>query len=675
MTIKKRIKQIIKEFIPSSVISTVKCIKTLRKIHHTNSKDAFLRGKVVLSSSKEDRRDDYVRQMRKVFSKIKIDSYCPYIYPYDAWVYREIPSGFKLICSLTVDFDKVLNTDIRTLKNKLNLCKDEGFARRHIALIDSIEYLNERICKELNTQKGSRSQELMKFFPEMLYRKPQSLDEAIQKLLFFDALFWQANHWHIGLGRLDLILEEYYQHDITKGIISKDQAIEMLVNLIRTLGRDTKTKSKTLLGDTGQYILLGGIQKDGTTFNGALTELFLDIFEEYHHTDPKLILRINEDTSDSVWQKAVKCVMNGNGSPLFMNEKPIIENMIAFGYKSEDVYQLGTSACWEPLIIGKSFDQNNTLPPIIALKPLTNAITKGTNIDNFDDFISLYKKCLSEYIPTLIKDTSYDCSPLFTLFFDSCIEREKDLVESGADYAFHGIQVLSFPNTINALLNIKQYVFERKVISMKECLNIIKQDYNGFDDYKQLFSSGDLKYGSTNEQVVSLSNDLMQFIGDVVALHPMNDQPLKVGFSSPNYIMSCNGVEASLDGRKLNDPFGVHISPISSNIDIAEILDFASRLNYTKNRINGNVVDFTIPNAFLKNPEKLASLLKSACAKGVFEIQLNVLNFSQLLDAKQNPDKYPGLIVRVWGFSAYFNELPEKYQDLLIERARLYESA
>lgn len=315
------------------------------------------------------------------------------------------------------------------------------------------------------------------------------------------------------------------------------------------------------------------------------------------------------------------------------------------------------------------------MPPIIALKPLTNAISKGTNIDNFDVFISLYKKCLSDYIPSLIKDINYDCSPLFTLFFDSCIQREKDFTESGADYTFHGIQVLSFPNTINALLNIKQYVFEKKVISMEKCLDIITQNYKGYEDYRQLFSSGDLKYGSTDKQVVSLSNDLMQFIGDIVALHPMNGHPLKVGFSSPNYIMSCNGVEASLDGRKLSDPFGVHISPISSNIDIAEILDFASRLNYTKNRINGNVVDFTIPNAFLKNPVKLTSLLKSACAKGVFEIQLNVLNLSQLIDAKQNPDKYPGLIVRVWGFSAYFNELPEKYQDLLIERARLYESA
>lgn len=329
MIVKKIIKYIIKGVVPSSLISTVKCTKSIKKIHHTSSKDAFLHGKIVLASPKKDRRDDYVHQMRKCFSKINIDVNTSYIYPYDAWVYREIPLGFKLICSITVDFSKVLNTDFRVLKNNLYLCKDEGFAKRHITLIESIESLNERICKELNSTKESRAQELVEFFPEMLYRKPQSLDEAIQKLLFFDALLWQANHWHIGLGRLDLILEDYYQHDIRKGIVTKERAREMLVNMIKTLGKDTKTKSKTLLGDTGQYILLGGLQKDGTTFNGALTELFLDIFEEYHHTDPKLILRVNEDTSDAVWQKAVKCVMNGNGSPLFMNEKPIVGNMIS----------------------------------------------------------------------------------------------------------------------------------------------------------------------------------------------------------------------------------------------------------------------------------------------------------------------------------------------------------
>ena len=60
--------------------------------------------------------------------------------------------------------------------------------------------------------------------------------------------------------------------------------------------------------------------------------------------------------------------------------------------------------------------------------------------------------------------------------------------------------------------------------------------------------------------------------------------------------------------------------------------------------------------------------------EGVFQLQLNVVSSEMLIKAKANPDYMPNLIVRVWGFSAYFNELPEDYQDMLIERAKRNES-
>ena len=96
---------------------------------------------------------------------------------------------------------------------------------------------------------------------------------------------------------------------------------------------------------------------------------------------------------------------------------------------------------------------------------------------------------------------------------------------------------------------------------------------------------------------------------------------------------------------------------------------FASSLKYEGNRINGNVVDFIIPASYAKMPDKLVVILKHACEKGIFELQLNVLDKQTLIDAKAHPEKYPNLIVRVWGFSAYFNDLPEEYKDNLIQRA------
>lgn len=678
MRIKRILRTGVKAILPQSAHKKFRVISNFKRKRPGVGYFALLtRGKIIYADFSADYMDDYVRQMSRCFKVMTIDTDSQYIYPYDPWTWRVIPDCNNIICSITVDFAKVLETNFIQLKQCYDQCEDKVFANRQKHLIDSIEELAKRIADKLRIGgcNSERTQKLLSYFPQMLYEKPRSLDEAVQKILFFDALFWQANHWHIGLGRLDSILYDYYRYDIEKGILTREQAKSILSDLVNVLGKNTAEKSKTLLGDTGQYILLGGVNQDGNTVNNELTEMFLEIFEQYNHTDPKLILRVNNQTSSNVWKKAIDCVSNGNGSPLFMNEEPIMKNMIKFGYSKDDVYQLGTSACWEPLIIGKSFDQNNTLPCIITLRPLTKTLQDCHAPASFRDFMAIYKKNLSSYISTLVHDISYDCSPLFTLFFDDCLKSEKDFTDGGARYAFHGIQVLSFPNTINSLLNIRQYVFDRQVITIEKCIDVINSNFDGFEDYLELFRSGKKKYGCTDEDVIGLVNDLMTFIGDEVGKHVMNGKPIKVGFSSPNYIMSCKGVEASLDGRKADEPFAVHISPISSDIDIAEIMDFATKLNYDKNRINGNVVDFTIPPAYLKNKDKLCSLIIKSCEKGLFELQLNVLNYAQLKDAKEHPEKYPNLIVRVWGFSAYFNDLPEQYKDTLIERARLYEAS
>ena len=90
---------------------------------------------------------------------------------------------------------------------------------------------------------------------------------------------------------------------------------------------------------------------------------------------------------------------------------------------------------------------------------------------------------------------------------------------------------------------------------------------------------------------------------------------------------------------------------------------------------DGNVVDFILPTSYMRNPNKLVDIVKSAVTRGVFELQLNILDANTLRDAKAHPEKYPNLIVRVWGFSAYFNDLPEEYKDNLIRRAEAYDAA
>ena len=662
-----------KHFLRNIVPSTVIAYAVMKREHPDYGiKDVLLRSRLVKGASAKNRADNFVMQTEKMYSIMNIDTSSYYVYPYDSWVGRIVHRKKTMITSVTVDYAAVINSDLLTLKAYLLKRDDTEFAKREVGMIDSVMNLRDRIIKELDQRNDERRKTLHDFFDMMLERKPQSLDEAIQKLLFFNALFWQSGHWQNGLGRLDAVLAPYYEHDINNKVLSRDSAKELIREMCLVLGKDMKAKSRALIGDTGQYILLGGVDKNGNTIHNDLTEIFLEVFTELKVPDPKLILRVNKNTSDVIWRKAIDCILTGCGSPLIINEEKVMKGMVEFGYDANDVWNFGTSACWEPLIIGKSFDQNNPLLNIPVIDSLNRVVARGREFEMFDDLLADFKTVLKRQILDDIRDVEFDCSPIYSLFFEDCIKKQKDFSEGGAVYAYHGVQIVSFPNLINALLNLKSFVFEQKLFTMAECVRALKANFKGYDDMRHVLLSNPKKFGSTDSEVVSLTNELMNYISDVVAMKTMNGKKTKVGFSSSHYLIVCKGVGASMDGRLASAPFAVHISPVSQKIDLQEVLDFAGSLDYSDNKMNGNVVDFIVPKAYADAPEKLMTILKNAMTTGAYELQLNVLDAATLKDAKAHPENYPSLVVRVWGFSAYFNDLPEEYKDNLIARAEAY---
>ncbi len=631
----------------------------------------YFRLKLIKYNLTLDDEDDYVRQFDILSKKMSLNANDYYMYPYDSWSIRLLRPDKSNLTSVTVDYSKVLNSSISNF-NSSESDNLSSFYRRINILASSIIRIKDRYRHLLDKKDDDRSMMLFEMFEYLLYNKPRSFDEALQKILFYNGLFWQMGHLHNGLGRLDLILFPYYEKDISSGVLTRNQAKFMLTKFCSILNKDYYSKSLGLIGDTGQYIMIGGVDKNGNNTDNEITSLLLEVFSEQHIPDPKLILRVNKNTSDIIWNNSIDCISTGIGSPLLMNEELIMKKMVSFGYSSDDVWNVGTSACWEPLIIGKSFDQNNSLRNIPIVAAL-NEILRDREPDTFEALINCLSEAIKKLIYKYVSDLNVDSSPLYSLFFDNCILRGIDFTKGGAEYSFHGIEVVSFPNLINSLLNIKRFVYEQKVISWDECLQFVENNYVGYEDKRILLLSNPNKFGLAIPEVVDLSNSIMKIVSDVVSTITINGKKAKVGFSSSEYINASKNFEATLDGRHSAEPFAVHISPVSNNIDLGEILEFSSKLDYSGNRINGNVVDFIAPNYLLKNKAKFISILKSSIANGLFEIQLNVLSAKQLKDAKIHPEKYPDLIVRVWGFSAYFNDLPDVYKDNLIKRAESYE--
>lgn len=658
--------------LPKRIRTSIDSYMYLKSIHSEceSLKVAYNKGIIIKSSSRITPEVDYSRQFKKIVEKIRFRDDLNFIYPFDTWIKRRIPSGRTELASITVDFATVLDTDIRQLSKTLSEKPDSAFRQVELSIIQSIELLADRTHAYFTGSSNPRLQRLSNLFPEIIYRKPLTFEEALQKILFYNALFWQMGHRHIGLGRLDKILYPYYQSDIAKGTLDYDKAKQLLKDFCELLHIDIISKSLDLLGDTGQYILLGGKDIDGNNIDNDLTKIFLEIFAERPMADPKLILRVNNETSDTIWSMAINSIIRGSGSPLLMNEDAIIPGMIKFGYEKEDMIYLGTSACWEPLVIGKSFDQNNPFPNITPLKILEQIIASNVSFASFDKLITVFEENITQTIKNIIPETKkFDCSPLFSLFFDNCIERSKDFSDGGAKYSFHGAQVVSLPNTINSLINIKKFVFDDKIITMAELRDILSSNFKDREDIRRLFLSSTERFGKNSPEVLNLTNKIMNIISGAVSQVKCNGESLKVGFSSPAYISYAKSIGASADGRYNGDPLAVHISPLSEDIDIFEILNFATNLDYSGNRLNGNVVDFILPTSYVKAPNKLIASLKNAIKEGLYEIQLNVIDKKTLIDAKKHPEKYPDLIVRVWGFSSFFNDLPEVYKDNLIARA------
>lgn len=149
----------------------------------------------------------------------------------------------------------------------------------------------------------------------------------------------------------------------------------------------------------------------------------------------------------------------------------------------------------------------------------------------------------------------------------------------------------------------------------------------------------------------------------------------KFGLSSHGYVWRGKQTPATFDGRKDGEPFATHIS-CDLALPTTELMQFAMKLDYSVNRFNGNVLDFFVTPDFLnKNKEKYKQLLRAGFSNGLYQLQMNVVDSKTLIAAKENPDLFPNLVVRVWGFSAYFNDLPEEYKSLLIKRALESENA
>lgn len=651
------IKSGIKKILGKKNISFMRLIKnTYKREKKCNNNISIVK---ILKKSKLT--SDY----KKLFKSVELTKeYNNFYYSID--VFKSYFYNGDIIANLMIDYNKVMNNSLNDFISELD---NSHYSNEIKKCISAINLLLEREIEIVKEDK-----KIVDSLIGIKNRKANSFRDALQRILFYNQLMWQTGHYLNGLGRLDEILIYYYNEDIKNNIITKDDAKKLLKEFLNILHKDYYFKSNSLAGDTGQIIILGGIDKNGKNIVNELTYLFIELMTELQLPDPKVLLRVNKDTPRELMKVSLECIKTGVGCPLLANDDVIIPKLIEFGFEKQDAYSYGTAACWEPFITGKAFDQNN-LKSISFMEPFKRLQEKSmfNSIISMNELVEMYKKEFNSYLDEFIKEINnktFGKDLLLSLFTDNCVNIHKDISEGGAKYNNYGFTGVGLSNAVNSILMINKYVFEEKKYTLEELNEIRKNNFAGNEKLVKEIKDNKEKYGTDNESVIKLSNDIIKSVSKYFQgkFNPLGGK-YKFGLSAPSYIDASKDFPASFDGRKDGEPFAVHIS--SDNVDsYTELMQFSAKLDYNENRFNGNVIDFFVsPNFIEDNFEKFLDFLILSIKVGFFEMQMNVISSKTLIEARKNPDKFPNLIVRVWGFSSYFKDLPDEYKDYLIERA------
>lgn len=600
-------------------------------------------------------------------SKIEFDNSSQFVYFIDT--HKTITVQGNILSNFTLDYDRIIHGDFETIA--LSAIGDDQYGKEAHAVIDGVRLLCKRITDEINVAGYPIEIALRRQndFKEMLTRPAKHFDEGLQRILFFNQVLWQTRHRLNGLGRLDKILGDLYENDIKEGYTDYIKAADTVYDFYLQLSKYSSYKSDALEGDIGQIVILGGLGLDGNYFSNDLTKIFLEQQARLKKPDPKTVLRVSKKMPTELLEVSVECLKSKTGSPLFSNDDVVIPALLDFGMPAVDAYSYCTSACWEPYIVGNSMDQNN-----IAVFDFFSAfdIVLDEDYHSFEELLQAYiskNKEMFEIFLDKINEMKWAKDPLVSIFTDDCNKKRMDISKGAAVYNNYGITTVALSNVIDSLINIKKIVYDNNRYTLKELNSMRDNNFEHHIDLYEEFKCAKKSYGHDDAFVIDIVNRITGTIVEIAEKYRNQfGGTVKFGLSSPGYNILSKKTKADFAGRKAGMPYNTHIS--CADAPYTEVVNFASHINYNKQRFNGNVIDFfASPNFLEEQAAKFGIFLKMAIGRGFFQMQMNIMDSKTLIEAKKNPEKYKGLIVRVWGFSAYFHDLPESYKELLIERA------
>ncbi|TFG69585.1 MAG: pyruvate formate-lyase, partial [Anaerolineales bacterium] len=438
-------------------------------------------------------------------------------------------------------------------------------------------------------------------------------------------------------------------------------------------------------GDNGQSLTVGGVTPDGSDGVNPLTTMVLRTALETAMIDPKINLRINPDTDLDLLCLASKLTRKGLGFPQYSNDSVVIPGLTAHDYAVEDARNYTVAACWEFIIPGKGMEIVNIGAvsfPMAADQGIRNGLVDG---GTFNAILKYTRLNIVEQVSGLAERYGHvflPPAPYYSVLMDGCLERGQDL-SMGAKYNNFGIHGAASADAADALAAVKTLVFESNRCSLANLVTALDTNFAGNETLRNMLMNKAPKVGRNESEADAQLVWLFDVFADACERIADNGRGGKIRpgtGSAMYYIWLATGREgmfepvvgATANGRHMRDYFSANLAPAlhTRAPGPTAVLQSFSQIDY--NRIyNGGPITIELSDTAFGDPDsimKVAQLVRAFAELGCQQMQLNTVVLDDLLEAQVHPDLHRNLIVRVWGWSAYFVDLAPEYQAHILQR-------
>ena len=525
---------------------------------------------------------------------------------------------------------------------------------------------------------------------------PRTFYEALQCYYFTLLLTKVIDLQAPGTGdRFDQILYPFYKKDKEEGQITREQAQELVEFLFLKQSEFGDLVPPMMEALTLRVSTIGGVTPEGDDGTNEMTYIAMDAKDAMGLAQPALAVRIHNKTPKAFMYRIVKSLRTNAGVYSFFNDNFYMQHLTSLGIPIEDARNYAIEGCMRWIIPGKAMGMRALGGNFALPKCLEYALNQG--IDKFsgkqwglptadprtftsiEDLIQAYLTQVKFFTEKLVAiynlvdtlDEQYLPQPFLSALMDGCIEHGRDC-RVYKYFAKTIIQPVGQITVANSIAAMKRLIFDDKVVSLNELLDALKNNWEGKEDLRRKFMEAP-KFGNDDDYVDLIARDIVQRSTDVVNSfkniyggHFMCD-----GTGGSSYFRYSGLTGATPDGRKDRDVFNDGTISPAIGTDVkgpSAVLKSVGKIDHV--RTFTQLFNQKFMPQFLsdENRDVFVAYLKTWLDLGIHHIQFNVIDKDILVDAKKHPEKYPRLVVRVAGFSAYFIDLAPGVQDQIIAR-------